>query len=254
MPQTMPRRKGSRGARASERSVQVPRLSDEPADGEHHGGDRERGQRAAPPAERVGQRDGEQRRQRRSDAEPRRVDAGPERRPVREARLHRDRQQRARDRDPDPDRQRQREHQARARRRRPRQPERRDAEHARRDRGPQARPRGQRRRSGGEDGHADHGDRGEQPGDRVRDAEVGLDLRQQRPDADELRPQRQRGHEERREQREAGAHADGCCAHKIATGSTIEPVAPRMASGRATNRNSRAPARARPSRSRPSRM
>ena len=42
--------------------------------------------------------------------------------------------------------------------------------------------------------------------------------------------------------------------HVIATGSTIEPVAPRIASGSATNRNSRTPARASSSRSRLSRM
>ena len=226
----------------------------EPTDAERDGDHRERGQRAAPAAERVGQRDGEQRRQRRPDAEPGRVDPGRERGPVREARLHRDRQQRAGHRDPHPDRHRQREHEARARRRRPREAERRDAEHARRDRGPQARPGGQRRGGRGEGGHAHDRDRAEQPGDRVRDAEVGLDLGQQRPDADELRPQRERGHEERHQQPEAGAHTDGRRAHRIATGSTIEPVAPRIASGSATNRNSRAPARARPSRSRLSRM
>jgi hypothetical protein len=38
--------------------------------------------------------------------------------------------------------------------------------------------------------------------------------------------------------------------HAMATGSTIDPVAPRMASGSATNRNSRTPTAASPSRSR----
>ncbi len=50
-----------------------------------------------------------------------------------------------------------------------------------------------------EDAHAEHGDRAEQPGDRVRDAEVALDRRNQRPGADDLRAQCQRDQEERRD-------------------------------------------------------
>jgi hypothetical protein len=42
----------------------------------------------------------------------------------------------------------------------------------------------------------------------VRDPEVVLDLGQQRPGADELRAQRQRGDEQRRQQRQAASLGD----------------------------------------------
>jgi hypothetical protein len=54
----------------------------------------------------------------------------------------------------------------------------------------------QRRRERGEHTHADDGNRGEQPGDRVRDPQRRLDPRQQRADPDDLRPQHEPDEEE----------------------------------------------------------
>ena len=80
------------------------------------------------------------------------------------------------------------------------EPEQRDRGDARRDYVAQPAAAGQRRGRGREHAHAQHGDRAEQAGHRVRDAEVALDLRQQRSGADELRSQRQRGDEQRRQE------------------------------------------------------
>lgn len=56
-------------------------------------------------------------------------------------------------------------------------------------------PSGRRR----EQAHAEHRDCSERAHDGVRDAEVVLDRREERPGPDDLRPQRERGEEERRE-------------------------------------------------------
>ena len=58
-----------------------------------------------------------------------------------------------------------------------------------------------------EDAHAQDRDRREEAGDRVRDVEIVLDLRDQRSDADDLRPQREPGEEQPREQAEPAMHA-----------------------------------------------
>src|SRR5262249_62351338 len=46
----------------------------------------------------------------------------------------------------------------------------------------------------------------QQPGDRVRDVQIARDRRDQRPDPDDLRPQRESGEEQSREEAEALLH------------------------------------------------
>ena len=113
--------------------------------------------------------------------------------------LHHDGHEGARGGDPHPDRHRQQEHERSSRRERAEHAERRDDK----ERGPDGDSRAvapqQRRCEWREDAHAEHGDRREQPGDAVRDAERGLDLREQRPDPDDLRPQHEADGEQRQD-------------------------------------------------------
>ena len=129
------------------------------------------------------------------------VDAGGEGRPVTEALLDRDGHERARDGDADADGEREQEHgrrhPARDARAIPATPIRATA-----GRSPCAgRCRRTRTRLAGANRpmQSDR-DRAEQPGDGVREVEVGLDLGKERPDPDDLRPQRERDGEQADEQ------------------------------------------------------
>jgi hypothetical protein len=134
---------------------------------------------------------------RRAQLNARRIDPGAERRAVREPRFDDGRHERSRDGDADPDRERQQDEQDRVRRCDAQEPARSDQGGAARNRRPRPdRPRnvGRRRR---EDPHAQHGDCPEQACHRVRDAELVLDRRDQRPGTDDLRPQGEGDQKER---------------------------------------------------------
>jgi hypothetical protein len=150
---------------------------------------REHEQRVAPVAERMVERHRRRRRQRRTDVDPGRVDTGREHRPVGEALLP--------EAHADPDRNREQDDERRPRHERPRDPEDPDQRERGGERMPRAEPLREECRGRSEEAHAQDGDRPEQAGDRVRRAEIVLDRRDERADPDELRPQCERGEEER---------------------------------------------------------
>ena len=80
---------------------------------------------------------------------------------------------------------------------------------AQQDGGEEAHARGGDRGEHREETHAEDRDRADEAGLRVGEAKVGLDLRDQRRDADQLRPQRECGDEQRDQQRRTGSEARG---------------------------------------------
>src|SRR5205807_7400449 len=76
-----------------------------------------------------------------------------------------------------------------------------------------AEPPRQVRRGRREQAHAEDRDRAEEAGDRVRDVQVALDRRNERPDPDELRTQRERREEEAGEEREPRRLQRGLWSH-----------------------------------------
>ena len=157
-------------------------------------------QRRSPATEEDAQRHRERGSRRGTEGDPARVDAGREPGPIGEPFLDDDRQHRARQTHADADRERQEDERRRTGRRCADEAEDADQRNRREHAEARADPSGQMPGGEREEPHAEHRDRREQPGDGVRDAEVVLDLRQQRPDPDELRPEHERGKEERREE------------------------------------------------------
>ena len=170
-------RSGSRSGRRSTRTcARLGARQPEPQHREPRRHRAEHEQRRAPAACEMRERDGGGRRERRADRDPGRVDARREARPVGEALLDRHRQHRAGEPHPDADRERQQDDADRARARaRATTPKTPISASASADRAARADPPGDERRGRCEQAHAEHGDRAEQAGDRVRDVEVVLD-------------------------------------------------------------------------------
>ena len=199
------------GEKPAERQLQGPKVGTavsrlgarqpEPQHGEPRRHDTEDEQRCAPTAREVGERDCGSSGDGRADRDARRVDPRCEAWTVGEALLHRHGQDRACDPHPDADREGQEDHPGRARRDRPNDAE--DADQRQRQGDCPARPDPARDegRRWSEEAHAEHRDRAEQAGNRMCDVQVLLDERQQRADADELWPQRQRSQKQCDEQR-----------------------------------------------------
>ena len=138
------------------------------------------------------------------------VGAGPEGRSSRHLVPDDEREDRPRETHAEPDPERQREDENRARDREPEQPEADDQDRARRERPARAQSPRQQRRERREDPHAQDGDRAERAGHAVRDAEPGLDAREQRTDGDDLGPEDQR---DRERARRAAGPVTGSSAH-----------------------------------------
>ena len=171
-------------------------------DGREHRRDGAEDEQRRPPTsrcarERYRHRGGE----RRADRDPGGVDGGGEARPVGEPLLDRDGQHRAGEAHPDADREREDDHGDGAGRDRARDAEEADQRERARRSPAAADPARQERGGRCEQAHAEHRNRPEQAGDGVRDVEVVLDRRQQRADADELRPQRERRQKQRDQER-----------------------------------------------------
>ena len=171
----------------------------QPAGQRHQPGEREHDQGRSPTAERVGQRDRGRSCDERPGDDPGRIRAGGASGFRRRSQLDDDRQHRPCRAHADADRDGRQQDRGNARQGRPEQAERDDPEHAQRDGvarpDPPADPRSDRR----EQAHEQDRDGREQPDDAERHAQIGLDLRQQRPDADELWAHRQRPEEQARE-------------------------------------------------------
>ena len=182
-----------------------PTLEHGPHDRDEAGRQRQRDQGAPPASEDGGERHRDRRRDGGTELDPRRVDAGARRRLLRHGLADGERRERGSDPHADPDPPRQEHHEPRARRHRAQDPERPDQREPDRHRAPRAEPGGEVGGDRREEPHAEHRDRAEQPDERVRRVEVVLDVVDQRPDADDLRPQRERGEEEAGEGRSGGA-------------------------------------------------
>ena len=176
---------------------------DQPAGQRHQPGEREHDQRRSPSTERVGQRDRGGCREERPGDDPGCIRTGGASRFARSTQLDDDRQHRPGGPHPDADRDGRQQDRGNARQGRPEQAERDDPEHAQRDGVARPDPPADPRSDGREQAHQQHGDRREQPHHAERHAQVGLNLWQQRPDADELRAHGQRPEEE------AGEHSKG---------------------------------------------
>ena len=183
--------------------VLAPRQHD-PRDEREQRHARDRDQGAAPAVEPARERHRQRRRSGGADLDPRRVDARAHGRPVLEVLLDGDRRQRVAEPHPDPDGPGEEDDEPHRRHRRPEDAEDPDQRETDRHRAPRPDPGREVRGDGREQAHAEDGDRAQQPDDRVRRPERVLDHRDQRPDPDDLRAQRQRREEERDERRRRG--------------------------------------------------
>ena len=188
-----------RNERARPRVLRPASLQHGPHDGDDARREGQRDEGAAPATEKACERDRDRRSDGGADLDPRRVDARPRRRPVGHGLPHGERRERVPDAHADAHAPRQEHDQPRARRDRTEETEDADQPQTDRHRPPRAEPGREVGGDGGEEPHAEHRDRAQQPHEGVRRVEVVLDLVDQRPDGDDLRAQRERGEEQPRQ-------------------------------------------------------
>ena len=162
-------------------------------------------ERPPPAAEPVRERYRGRRRQGTAHLDAAAVEPRREARPSCEAFLHRDGRDRAAEAHPDADPERDDHDQRRARDHGAHETEHADQRDRHTDPGPGAEPADDERRRRRKQPHAENRDRAEQPDDRVRDVQVVLDRREERPGTHDLRAKRQTCEKER-DQRASRAH------------------------------------------------
>ena len=173
-----------------------------------HATTEKRDQRPAPAAEHRGERHRERRRHGRAHLDPGRVDARPGRGALGHGLADRERRERVAEPHADPDRPGEQHDEPGARHDRAEHPEDADQRERRSSSRGVCRAGREVRGDGREEPHAEHGDRPEQPDERVRGVEVVLDLVDQRADADDLRAKRERREEQPRERDDRPAAGD----------------------------------------------
>ena len=193
-----PRQAREEPARAADVHL-APSLEHRPRHRDHAGDGGQRDQRAAPAAENARQRDRDRGGDGRADLDAGRVDARAGRGPLGHRLPDGERRERVAEAHADAHAPCEQHDERSARREGAEHAERPDQREADRHRATRAEPGGEVRGDGGEEPHAEHRDGAEQPDEGVRRVEIVLDLVDQRPDADDLGPQRQGGEKQPRE-------------------------------------------------------